>query len=219
MNLEQIKTSLASPDPQDRMRGITALRQFEPEVAAPILLAQINDPEMIVRSLVVMGLGFKQSATAFDQLLEVMQHDAEANIRAEAAGALAKYGKIAVPHLVNHFYQDQHWLSQISIILALPDLDCPDQFLQVVRQTLQGTETAILTTAIEQLPSLLGTCQESEALDLLLDQVASPQWAIRRSTAIALQAFRTPRAQAALFQLRQDGDHRVVAATLEMLIA
>lgn len=84
MNLAQVKASLASSDPQDRMRGITALRHFAPEVAAPLLLNQLDDPEMIVRSFVVMGLGFKQSEAGFHQLLEVMHHDADANIRAEA---------------------------------------------------------------------------------------------------------------------------------------
>jgi HEAT repeat protein len=218
MNLAQVKASLASSDPQDRMRGITALRHFAPEVAAPLLLNQLDDPEMIVRSFVVMGLGFKQSEAGFHQLLEVMHHDADANIRAEAVGALAKYGKVSVPHLVEHFHQDQHWLSQISIILALPDLNCTAEFLQVARQALQGKEVAILTSAIEQLPSLIGTLQEPEALDLLLEQVQSDQWMVRRSTAIALQSFTSPRAQAALLHLRQDPDHRVVAATLENLL-
>lgn len=123
-----------------------------------------------------------------------------------------------MPHLVEHFHQDQHWLSQISIILALPDLNCTAEFLQVARQALQGKEVAILTSAIEQLPSLIGTLQEPEALDLLLEQVQSDQWMVRRSTAIALQSFTSPRAQAALLHLRQDPDHRVVAATLENLL-
>ncbi|MGI0495283.1 HEAT repeat domain-containing protein [Alkalinema pantanalense CENA528] len=218
MNLDQIKVSLQSEDPQDRMRGLTALRNFDAEVAAPLLMTQVNDTEMIVRSFVVMGLGYKQTAEGFTKLLQVMEEDAEANVRAEAAGALGKYGPIAIPHLVKYFGQDQHWLSQISTILALADLQCPEVLLDICRRALQTPETAIRSTAIDQLPTFVGTANQEAALLLLLSQAQDPDWSIRRNVAKALRAFPDDRAQAQLVGFHRDPDHRVVAASLENLI-
>jgi HEAT repeat protein len=218
MNLEEIQFNLNSDDPQLRMRGLTALRQLDASVATPILLAQAADPEMIVRSFVMMGLGHKRSQAGFAKLLEVMEEDADSNIRAEAAGALAKFGAEAVPYLVEHFYRDQHWLSQMTIVLALPDLNCPKEFLEVATVAANSTEGAVRSTAIEQLPSLLGTAYEREALEVLLSHVDDHEWSVRRNVTIGLQAFDDDRARAALSVLRGDRDYHVVAASLESLI-
>lgn len=218
MDIEQIKSSLNSEDPQARMRGLTALRHYSADVAAPLLLSRVDDPEVIVRSFVAMGLGYKQSEAGFAKLLEVMEEDADANVRAEAAGALSKYGAVSVEHLVRHFYQDQHWLSQISVILALADLDCPVSFLEVCRRAIQATEPAIRNTAIETLPYLAQTPYQDEALQLILSQATHEDPTIRRQVALALRAFSDDRARTTLQQLRQDPDHRVVAAALENLL-
>jgi HEAT repeat protein len=218
MNLDEIQLSLGSDDPQVRMRGLTALRLIEPEIAAPILIKQIEDGEMIVRSFVVLGLGYKRSDDGFMTLLRVMDEDADPNIRAEAAGALAKFGAVSVPHLVNHFYQDQHWLSQMTVVLCLPDLDCPKEFLEVACKAANSTESAIRSTAIEQLPSLLATPYEAEALQELLNHVQDEDWNVRRNVALALRSFDHDVARQALQQLRQDSQYQVVAATLEGLL-
>ncbi|MBD2328033.1 HEAT repeat domain-containing protein [Alkalinema sp. FACHB-956] len=218
MDLDQIKVSLQSEDPQDRMRGLTALRHFDAEVAAPILMTQVDDTEMIVRSFVVMGLGYKQTEAGFTKLLQVMEEDVEANVRAEAAGALGKYGSISIPHLVKYFEQDQHWLAQISTILALADLQCPEILLDICQRALQTPESAIRTTAIDQLPTFVGTAYQEKALLLLLSQAQDPDWSIRRNVAKSLRAFADDRARAQLIAFQRDADHRVVAASLENLI-
>ncbi len=219
MNLDEIRLNLSSQDPQIRMRGLTALRSIESEVAAPILVAQADDPEMIVRSFVMLGLGYKRSEAGFAKLLEVMDEDADPNIRAEAAGALAKFGKRSVPYLVQHFYQDQHWLSQMTVVLALPDLDSPGEFLEVATVATQSTEAAVRSTAIEQLPSLLATPFEADALQVLLDHVGDADWSVRRNVVLGLRSFDDDRARAALNQLRSDPNHHVIAATLESLVS
>jgi HEAT repeat protein len=218
MNLDEIQFSLGSPDPQVRMRGLVALRGIEPDIAAPILINQVDDPEMIVRSFVMMGLGHKRSDEGFAMLLKVMDEDADSNIRAEAAGALAKFGSVAVPHLVHHFYQDQHWLSQMTVVLALPDLNCPKEFLEVACIASNSTEGAVRSTAIEQLPMLLATPYEEAALQELLNHVTDEDWNVRRNVALALRLFDDDRSRAALMTLRQDTQYQVVAATLENLL-
>jgi HEAT repeat protein len=221
MDLEQIKRSLASDNPQDRLRGITALRNFEPEEAAPILLAHIDEPELMVRSLIITGLGYKRTEAGFAALLEVMSDDADPNIRAEAVGALSKYGTRSVPYLIRHSYDDRHWLSQMSIVLALPDLDCPKELLEVCTNILSQAEVSVRVSAIEQLPALLDTPLAEPALQLLLNSNDDDaHWTLRRSVALSLRWFAAayPAAQTALLKLRQDADHRVVAATLESLL-
>jgi HEAT repeat protein len=220
MDLQQIRDNLASDNPQFRLRGIVALKEYEPDVAAPILLDHVDDPELMVRSLIINGLGHKRTTAGFDTLLTVMADDADANIRAEAAGAISKYGEMAVPHLLKHHYDDRHWLSQMSIVLALPDLNCPDQLLEVIRNILQWSEVAVRLSAIEQLPALLDTHCADAALEILLQHTNDSEWTIRRVVAIALWAFakQYPQAVQALRQMREDPDHRIVAVTLEMLL-
>ncbi|MBC7516209.1 MAG: HEAT repeat domain-containing protein [Alkalinema sp. FL-bin-369] len=218
MTLEEIQFNLNSENPQLRMRGLTALRQVEPEVAAPILLAQAADPEMIVRSFVMMGLGYKRSDAGFAKLVEVMEDDADSNIRAEAAGALAKFGPVAVPYLVRHFHQDQHWLSRMTVVLALPDLCCPQEFLEVATIAANSTEAAVRSSALEQLPMLLETPYAEEALVVLLNHVSDPVWSVRCNVVLGLRMFDDDRAREALLLLRNDEDHRVVAATFEGLM-
>ncbi|MEO0853122.1 MAG: HEAT repeat domain-containing protein, partial [Cyanobacteria bacterium J06648_11] len=100
MDIRQIETSLQSENSQDRLRAITALRGFEPEVAVPLLLDRLDDSEFMVRSFVAMGLGRKRSPQAYDALLQLLQADPDPNVRAEAANSLALYGEPSLPHLV-----------------------------------------------------------------------------------------------------------------------
>lgn len=219
MDLNQIETALSSEDPQARLRGLTALRAYDAAIAAPLLLQCIHDPETIVRSFVALGLGYKQSDAGFTALVQVMQEDADPNVRSEAAAALSKYGAIALPYLTEQFQHDQHWLMRMSILLAIAETAPPATFLALCRLTLTESEPAVQTTALEQLPTLIGSTEETAALDLILSKRDAPTWMVRRQVALSLQAFTDqPRARQALLQLRQDGDYRVIAASLESLV-
>jgi len=165
-----------------------------------------------------MGLGVKQTPAGFERLLQMLQDDADPNVRAEAAAALAKYGDGAIAKLVEQFAQDQHWLVQISILLILPDANL-ESFLQVCRQSLGNSDPTVQATAVEQLSQLAGTAQEDAALDLILDFAVSPSWQVRSKTAHALRSFSADSAFDMIQLLSRDSDHRVVAATLEGLMA
>jgi HEAT repeat protein len=66
MELHQIETDLDSPNPQNRLKAITELRQYEPVLAVPLLKQSMNDQEFMIRSLVVIGLGAQQTDKAFE---------------------------------------------------------------------------------------------------------------------------------------------------------
>ena len=97
MQLDEVKTLLGSENPQKRMSAITALRQYEETIAVPLLARQMNDPELIVRSFAVMGLGHKRTPEGFAALVNVLRDEVDPNIRSEAANSLSRYGIKSLP--------------------------------------------------------------------------------------------------------------------------
>jgi HEAT repeat protein len=218
MDLTAIADHLDSENPQDRMRGITALRQYEPEVAVPMLMRCVNDSEVMIRSFVMMGLGYKQTPEAYNKLLAQLENEADPNVRAEAANSLSKYGKAAVPHLVKAFYTNLNWLMRLSIMPSLAQLDCPEELMNVCKVGLNDPNVTVKETAITYLMDFADGTKSDEALDLLLGYADSEHWNLRRQVALVLKSFPQDRAKELLDELRRDEDHRVVAAALEALM-
>jgi HEAT repeat protein len=217
MDLTQIKSNLQSPDFQNRLRAITALRQYDPEVAVPLLLNYRDDQEVLVRSFVAMGLGRKQTAGAFTALLEIMQNDGDPHVRAEAANSLSLYGDVAVSHLALAFSQDHHCLVRRSILAGLFELNCPEVLFEVCLWGLQGEESTVKEASIEGLGLLAGTNKREMSLLELLNLIKSPEWRIRVQVAKALGKFNDPKATEGLSALKGDNDYRVVSSALESL--
>jgi HEAT repeat protein len=219
MDLSSISQHLDSENPQDRMRGITALREYAPDVAVPLLMRCVHDSEVMIRSFVMMGLGYKQTPEAYAQLLQILENPGDPNVRAEAANSLAKYGEVAVPHLVKAFHGNLNWLMRLSIIPALSNLDAPEELMQLCQAGLNDPDVTVKETAITYLMDFADRGDEAEvALDLLLPYASSEHWNLRRQVALVLKPFAQNRAREALMELRQDADHRVVAAALEALM-
>ena len=218
MDLEQIKNALNDSDPQLRMRGIRELRNYETDIAAPLLLDRVQDQEFLVRSFVAMGLGKKKSQEAYTALLEMMQSDSDPNVRSEAANSLSFYGDVAVPHLRKMYEQDNHWLVRRSIIAAIADLDALQELLEICAIGLSGDDLPVRESCIGCLGMFPNTQQQEPALKLLLPLVDDESWRIRLQVAKSLGKYDASEAIAALKQLQKDSDHRVVGAVLESLV-
>ncbi len=218
MDIAQIQTCLASENPQDRMRAITALRSYDAQIAVPLLQEHLGDREPMIRSFVAMGLGRKQTPAAFEALLRLLRGDRDGNVRAEAANSLAKYGPVAIPHLVTAFRQNSDWIIRLSILPVLAELGCPDQLWEVCICALVDADPTVRDTGIEYLADLVGTARQEDALQQLLVLTKAERWRTRCQVAFALRAFADERARSALQSLRKDADHRVVGATLEALL-
>jgi HEAT repeat protein len=219
MDVTQIQTLLGSEDPQQRLKGITALRHHDADTAVPLLITRRDDPEFIIRSMVASGLGFKKSQQAYDVLLELLQGDRDSNVRAEAANALSKYGEQSLSHLIEAFERNNHWLVRLSIFPSVAEMDCPEELHQICRNALEtDSDLTVKGSALDYLSLLANTDQQENALSQLLNFAASEDWFLRRQVALSLRAFEDDRARDALKTLRQDDDHRVVAATLEGLL-
>ncbi|MEM8673423.1 MAG: HEAT repeat domain-containing protein [Cyanobacteria bacterium P01_G01_bin.67] len=217
MELHQIEIHIDSPNPQNRMKAITELRNYEPNLVVPLLKRRMYQ-EFVVRSFVAMGLGYKQTEEGFELLLDLIESDRDYNVRAEAANSLAKYGEDAIPHLVNLFRQDSSWLVRYSIFAALDLRQHPEILLELCTLGLRGEDQIVQQTAIASLGELAKTPQEDLALELLLPAAKSEQGEIRAQVARVLGDFEDPKAKVVLTNLRQDSDHRVIGATLEGLL-
>ena len=215
MDIEQIKQALNDADPQARMKGVRELRNYEAEVAAPLLLDHIKDNEFLVRSFVAMGLGKKRSPEGFAALLDMIQSDGDPNVRSEAANSLSYYGNPAIPHLRAMYERDNHWLVRRSIIAAMADLNAPQELLEICQIGLSGDDEPVRESCINCLGMFPNTNQAEPALKLLLSLVDDESWRIRVQVAKALGKYDDAQATNALTKLKSDQNHHVVAAVLE----
>ena len=215
MEIEQITDYLNSQDSQKRLKALTELRRYDSQVAVPLLVSRLQDPEFLVRSFVAMGLGNKQSTESYQALVGLLTTDQDHNVRAEAANALSKYGEAALPYLIEAFRNDDNWLVRRSILAPLMDMPYPDALYQICLCGLTGEDLTVQEVAITALGILAGTEKHEEALEQLLALVASKRWSVRVRTARALKCFQDASAQAALNYLSKDDDERVVRAVVE----
>ncbi len=218
MQLDEVKALLESENPQKRMSAITALRQYEEEIAVPLLASQINDPELIIRSFAAIGLGHKRTPEGFEVLVNVLQYEREANVRSEAANSLSRYGRQALPYLMKAAETDDHWLLQLSILPVVAELNCPEELFELCTIALENMDPVVQCAGLEHLGYLKGSAKHEDALETLLIWAESESWMLRRQAALTLQQFQGIYVQRAMQRLRQDDDYRVVAATLESLM-
>lgn len=218
MDLQQIATLLESPDPQERMRGITNLREHPPVDAVPLLKQKMFDREFTIRSFVAAGLGHKQTEEGYEALRTIVANETDSNVIAEAANSLAKYGDRALPILEDIFEQHPHWLVRQSIFAALEDFDCPHLLLKLCRSGYNGDDCVVKHAAVSLLQQLSDSPYGEDALDILLQAASDEDGFVRARAARTLRSFDDPKAEAALSTLRADTDSRVVRAILEGLV-
>ena len=218
IDISEIKTLLASEDPQLRLRGLVALKEYGSEDAVPLLIAQRQDDAFLVRSFVAMGLGRKRSDEAYSALLEMLAQESDHNVQAEIANSLGLYGSVAAERLSQLFFENENWLVRRSILAIMPELEAPQQLLKIALAALEDKDDTTSQAGMTTLGMLAGTEYEAMALKALLPMKDSSNWRSRMYLAYALKPFKTEAAKDALTQLRQDSHHKVVAATLEDLL-
>jgi HEAT repeat protein len=218
MDLQHVETNLQNPDFQYRLQAISALKTYSSEVAVPILCQHLQDPEFLVRTFVARELGRHITSEAYAALLQMVKLDDTPNVRAEAANSLSLSGQVAAAHLVQTFFQDDHWLVRRSILGALVEMDCPAEVLEVCLCGLEAEDAAVQETSVDALGALAQTQLATTALEQLLALAESPYEYLRVRVAYALKHFNAATAKAALIKLRQDPDHRVVGAAMEDLL-
>jgi HEAT repeat protein len=190
-DLQPLREAIASGDPARAMPALAGLRQVEAEQAIPLLLLGLEQQTFIIRSLSCAGLGVKRSEAGWQALSRALEHDDDANVRAEAANALASYGvERAWPLLRQAFERDDQWLVRCSILSALAEqpVIAPEVLLELARLAIAAGDGTVRVGGAEILGRL-----------------------VRDGTPAAATAREW------LSTLQQDPDHRVVAAALDGL--
>ncbi len=218
MEISEIKTLLADEDPQLRLRGLVALKDYDAAAAVPLLIDQRQDKAFLVRSFVAMGLGRKRNDSAYAALLEMLPAESDQNVKAEIANSLGLYGNRSVECLVRLFKDSDNWLVRRSILAIMPEMECPKQLFETALIALDDSDETIAQAGITTLGLLADTSQSQAALEAMLPTLQDENWRSRLALAYALKAFDQPAAKDALTQLRQDKHHKVVAAALEGLL-
>jgi len=174
------------------MPALAGLRVVEPEAAIPLLLLGLEQTTFVIRSLACAGLGVKRSEAGWAALETAVRQDEDANVRAEAANALASYGvERAWPLLRDAFVADDQWLVRCSILSALAEQEAmpPAWLLELAREAVADGDGTVRAGG-------------AEILGRLVREGRGPEAAQAREALAALQG---------------DGDHRVTAIALDGL--
>ncbi len=193
-DLEAARQAIASGDPSRAMPALAGLRAVEAETAIPLLLLGLEQTTFVIRSLACAGLGVKRSELGWAALETAVRQDEDANVRAEAANALASYGvERAWPPLREAFVADDQWLVRCSILSALAEQEAmpPAWLLELARLAIADGDGTVRAGGAEILGRLVRDGRGPEAAE----------------------------AREALASLQADGDHRVTAVALDGLQA
>ena len=194
MNEADLRDAIASGNPGRARPALASLVNATPEQAEPLLLLGLQQSDMLLRQLSCSGLGHKPTPAGWEPLVHTLQHDPEVAVRAEAANALVSHSfERAWPLVFALFKREQEWLLRCSVLSAVaehPELQ-PEQLLRLARLAIADPDGTVRVGGAEILGRLV---REAEPASPLAEQ-----------------------GRAALRQLQQDADHRVVAAALNAL--
>ena len=193
-DLEAVRQAIASGNPAQAMPALAGLRAVEAEAAIPLLLLGLEQTTFVIRSLACAGLGVKRSEVGWAALEQAVRQDEDANVRAEAANALASYGvERALPLLRDTFVADDQWLVRCSILSALAEqAEMPAAWLlELARLAVADGDGTVRAGGAEILVRLVRDGRGPEAAE----------------------------AREGLAALQGDGDHRVTAVALDGLQA
>ena len=136
---EALREAIGSGDPMRALPSLARLREFpstdDDALVVPLLILGSEQSAFVVRSLSCSGLGMRRNEQGWAVLTQLVSADEDANVRAEAANALASFGvERSWPLLRERFVVDDAWLVRCSILSALaedPSIDDGDGTVRV----------------------------------------------------------------------------------------
>jgi HEAT repeat protein len=216
IDLEQIDRDLRGRAIDKQRAALDRLAQVPADLAVPLLAQLLASTDFIQRRLAVMGLGNHRVEESFELLTGVITSDSDPNVMGEAANAIVDFGDRAIPLLVTLFRKTDSWLVRQSIIPLLLDTNYHAELLTISEIAIADETQSVKEVGILALGHLLNSPVGERSLALLLDLCKDPVWRNRWRAAIALQSLQNPSTKAAIAQLQQDENFRVVAAALEV---
>ncbi|PSB58794.1 HEAT repeat domain-containing protein [Chamaesiphon polymorphus] len=216
IDLEQIDRDLRGRAIDKQKAALDRLAKVPADIAVPLLADILTSSDFMQRRIAVMGLGNHQVEESFQLLANVITNDLDPNVMGEAANAIADFGDRAIPLLVTLFQNTDSWLVRQSIIPILMDTNCHAELLTISEIAIADETQSVKEVGILALGHLLTSPVGDRALSFLLELCKDPNWRNRWRAAIALQSLQNPATKAAIAQLQQDENFRVVAAALEV---
>jgi HEAT repeat protein len=199
---EDVSALLSSPDFGDRLRGVTQLRQLEPNIAFSLVVPLVEDVHPRVRYSAVSQLASlgQQDRVRSLVLLRTRLQDSEPDVQAAAADSLGALGlKEAFEDLQKLYQTSSEWLVSFSIVAALGALGDPRGFDLLV-DALESNNEMLQTVAIGS----LGELGDPRAASLIAPYASHPDWQIRFRVAQALGVFKLPEYRSTLETLAKD---------------
>ena len=93
---EALREAIGSGDPMRALPSLARLREFpatdDDALVVPLLILGSEQSAFVVRSLSCSGLGMRRNEQGWAVLTQLVSGDEDANVRAEAANALASFG-------------------------------------------------------------------------------------------------------------------------------
>jgi HEAT repeat protein len=207
-DLAAIAQQLESENSRDRLLGLAALKDVEPEAAVPLILKVIDDRNDNVRGMAIFALGVKPTAACLPVLVRLLETETDYSIRAAAAGALGYLGDIrAFEPLLRTFYEDTEWLVRFSAAVSLGNLG-DNRAYEALLGALDSPEVVLQQAAI----AALGEIGDCRCVDKLLTFAQAEDWLVRQRLAEALGNLPTPKSRQALQFLVKDAHPQVAAA-------
>jgi HEAT repeat protein len=216
IDLEQIDRDLRGRAIDKQRAALDRLAKVPADLAIPLLARLLASTDFIQRRLAVMGLGNHRVEVSFQLLTGVITSDRDPNVMGEAANAIVDFGDRAIPLLVTLFRNTDSWLVRQSIIPLLLDTNYHSELLTISEIAIADETQSVKEVGILALGHLLNSPVAERSLSLLLELCKDPVWRNRWRAAIALQSLQNPATKAAISQLQQDENFRVVAAALEV---
>ncbi len=215
---QEIVTNLRSSRIDLRKQALDKLVAFDAVVAIPILKELAQEKDFGLRCWAMMGFKSYQTPESFEFLNQILEQEQDNSVLAEAANSIFEFGEEAIAPLQDLFDRCDYWLVRHTVVSVLVESEDPQVLLQIIKKAIADSDQTTKEVGILALNRLLKTDLKAEALAIFTELATAEQWRTRWRTAIALSNSSEPKAKELLAQLRQDQNHRVVAAALEQNI-
>ncbi len=214
----EIERDLRAAGLYQRWTAMTELATYPPMLAVPIFQRLLEEKDVGLRRMAVVGLGKYATDETFEILRSTIDSGGDPIIVAEAANSIFEFGDISIPilhRLFDRSSQPAQWQIRQTALSILVETEHYDVLLAISTTALEDETKAIRELGILALKQVLKSDLKTQALELLLALTTNPDWQIRWCTAISLHGCTEPPAREAIARLLQDEDYRVVAAALE----
>jgi HEAT repeat protein len=202
--------------PLDRCyQALVELGQSPADLAIPIFERISMSSSYLRRRIGIMGLGKHPNPETFAILQTLLIQEQDPNVLGEIANSLFEFGPDAVPLIQALFHRCDHWLTRQSILSVLVEANNDEVLLDVIQAALIDSTPSVQETGILSIGILLKGPFKSDGLALLVELANSPDWRTRWRAATTLSLCDDSIARETLAKLRNDENHRVVAAALE----